>query len=80
MFMYSMTNYASQRKLLGNFKKDVVLEIKTTEPVDCPAIMSKTIDDLFTWPYTKLMENEEYYVGAMYTSSFYGGTVNYRAP
>ena len=61
-------------------KKDVVLNVMATRPVDCATTMSKPITDVFEWPTQEFMANETYYVGAMYETGYYGSTINYGSP
>lgn len=80
LFMFTLAQYLSPAKHIDSFKKDAVLHLQTTSPIGCQASMSKPIVKPFDWPYTEFLPNEVYYVGAIYTNSFYGGTINYSAP
>jgi len=39
--------------------------------------MSRPIDSVFEYPTTEFLPNETYYVGAMYTTGYFGGIINY---
>ena len=79
--MFTLTKYLSPKKQQPTqFKKDVALNVQSTYPIDCDTIMSKPISRVFEWPTSEFLPNETYFIGAMYTSSYYGGTINYGSP
>ena len=78
--MFTLSSYLNPVTHPLHFKEDVVLKTETTSAVGCSDLMSKPIMDVFERPTSKFLANETYYVGAMYTSSFLGGTINYGTP
>ena len=55
----------------------MVLHLNSATPVNVPEMMSKPLNRLYEYPDIQFFPNETYYVGAMYTSGYFNGILNY---
>ena len=64
--LYTISEYHRQLSDPDRLKKQKVLQIGSTAPIDYELAMSKPIEQVFDWFGKKFWPNEIYYVAAMY--------------